>query len=113
MVKAEVATYTFPRRTFPRRPLHEQPFARNGARGIAPKIALRYNSGTVDDLAPGYQGDIAGLGWTLDVGGFILRDTKNTTTTADDTFKLVFGGVSYDLVLIDSTQNIYHTKDET
>src|SRR5439155_1609384 len=51
-------------------------------------------------------------GWTLGVGGFVFRDLKNTTTTTDDTFRLVLGGASHDLVLIDSAQNIYHTKDE-
>ena len=33
--------------------------------------------------------------------------------TGDDAFKLVFGGGSHDLVLVDAPQNIYHTKDET
>src|SRR5436190_689877 len=53
-----------------------------------------------------------GLGWTLDVGGLILRDTKGTLATSDDAFTLLFGGVKYDLVLIDATQNIYHTRDD-
>ncbi len=88
-----------------------------GTAGTAPKIVLRYNGGTVDDLGRRQQGQWTGLGWTLDVGGFILRDAKKTLSTSDDTFKLVFGGVSYDLVLTDSSQapNLYyyHTKDET
>ncbi len=84
-----------------------------GTAGAAPKIVLRYNSGTVDSLGSRDQGQWTGLGWTLDIGGFILRDTKNTTTAADDTFKLVFGGTAYDLVRVDDSQNIYHTKDET
>jgi RHS repeat-associated protein len=84
-----------------------------GAAGTAPKIALRYNSSTVDELRPREQGQGTGLGWTLDVGGFVLRDTKLTTSPDDDHFTLVFGGVSHDLVLIDASQNIYHTKDET
>jgi RHS repeat-associated protein len=84
-----------------------------GAAGTAPRIVVRYNSSTVDELGPRDQGQGAGLGWTLDIGGFVLRDTKLTTSPGDDTFKLVFGGVSYDLVLVDGPQNIYHTKDET
>src|SRR5437016_5020630 len=85
----------------------------SGAASVAPRIALRYSSGAVDELQPWEQGGFAGLGWTLDTGGFILRDTKNTTTTTDDTFKLVLDGAGYDLVLIDAAQNIYHTADET
>ena len=84
-----------------------------GAAGIAPKIVLRYNSTVVDEIDVREQGQGSGLGWTLDVGGFVLRDTKNTTSPGDDTFKVVFGGATYDLVLIDAGQNIYHTKDET
>ncbi len=84
-----------------------------GTAGATPKLVFRYNSGTVDNLGPRDQGQWTGLGWTLDTGGFILRDTKNTLSTTDDTFKLVFGGVAYDLVLVDAGQSIYHTKDET
>ena len=83
-----------------------------GAAGVAPKIALRYSSAVTDQVGSD-QAEWTGLGWNLDVGGFILRDTKGTTDPNDDTFKLVFGGVSYDLVLVDSGQKIYHTKDET
>jgi RHS repeat-associated protein len=84
-----------------------------GAGGTAPRVALRYHSSTVDELRPREPGQGTGLGWTLDVGGFVLRDTKLTTSPDDDSFKLVFGGVSYDLVLIDAGQNLYHTTDET
>jgi len=84
-----------------------------GASGLAPKVVLRYNSSTVDQLKPTQQGQGSGLGWSLDIGGFILRDPRSTVSTADDKFKLVFGGVSHDLVLVDSVNNIYHTKDET
>ncbi len=85
-----------------------------GAAGVAPKIVLRYNSAIVDQMDSGEdQFEWTGVGWVLDTGGFILRDTKGTTDPSDDTFKLVFGGASYDLVLIDPGQKIYHTKDET
>jgi len=83
-----------------------------GAGGVGPKIVLGYHSSTVDERGARDQAQGTGLGWTLDVGGFVFRDLKNTTTTTDDTFKLVLGGASHDLVLIDSAQNIYHTKDE-
>ena len=72
-----------------------------GTAGVAPKIALRYSSSAVDELPERDQAQSAGLGWILDVGGFILRDLKNSTATTDDTFKLVFGSVVYDLVLVD------------
>src|SRR5262245_58338320 len=84
-----------------------------GAGGSAPRIVLRYNSSTVDELGTRSQGQWTGLGWALDLGGFIVRDTRLTTTPHDDTFKLVFGGVSHDLVRIDAINNICHTKDET
>ncbi len=85
-----------------------------GAAGIAPKILLNYNSGVVDDMGNNSerdQADWVGLGWSLDSGGFIVRDTKGTTGTSDDSFKLVFGGHTYDLVSIGSGS--YRTKDET
>ena len=90
-----------------------------GAAGVAPKIVLRYNSGVVDDLGIEQrdtaliklQGPWTGLGWTLDTGGFIIRNTKGTTGKADDTFKLVFNGVTHDLVAAGSGR--YRTKDET
>jgi RHS repeat-associated protein len=83
-----------------------------GAAGVAPQIVLRYNSATVDDISARTQAQDAGLGWTLDTGGYIVRDTKGTVTTSDDSFKLVYGGATYDLVKVDSTNNYYHTKDE-
>ncbi len=84
-----------------------------GTAGAAPKVTLRYNSSALDEMGPDQQGPWTGLGWTLDMGGVILRDPKGTTTTSDDTFKLIFGGAVHDLVLIDAPQNLYHTKDET
>ena len=83
-----------------------------GAAGVAPAVTLRYNSGTVDDTPARTQGQGAGLGWTLDTGGYIVRDTKATVTTSDDTFKLVYGGSVHDLVKVDSVNNYWHTKDQ-
>ncbi|MBI2528660.1 MAG: hypothetical protein HYV93_22090 [Candidatus Rokubacteria bacterium] len=83
-----------------------------GAAGMAPAVVLRYDSRTVDELGARTQGQSAGLGWTLDVGGQITRDTKNTLTASDDTFKLFFGGRSYDLALVDGAQSLYRTKDD-
>src|SRR6266850_530519 len=83
-----------------------------GAAGIAPKIALHYSSSAVDELGEHDQAQSAGLGWLLDIGGFVLRDLKNSTTASDDTFKLAFGGGVHDLVLVDGAQRVYHTKDE-
>ncbi|MBI2198768.1 MAG: hypothetical protein HYU42_09255, partial [Candidatus Rokubacteria bacterium] len=77
-----------------------------GAAGVAPVIRLRYNSTPIDDLLQTDQWQGPGLGWTLDLGGFILRNT------ADDTFRLVYGGRAHDLVLVDGPQKLYRTKDE-
>ena len=82
-----------------------------GAAGVAPKIVLRYDSGGVDALGSREQGSIVGLGWTLDVGGFIARDMKDTPATSDDRFVLVFGGAAHELVAIDGA-GTYHTKDD-
>jgi RHS repeat-associated protein len=86
--------------------------AASAAAGLSPKITIRYSSRIVDDTKA-YQASGVGLGWNLDTGGFILRDMKGTTSPGDDSFKLIFGGASYDLRQIDSTLKIYHTKDET
>ena len=85
-----------------------------GGAGVAPKIALNYTSSLVDDYGidgKHDQGDWVGLGWTLDTGGFVLRDTKGTITTNDDKFKLIFGGVTHELISICSGN--YRTKDES
>lgn len=84
-----------------------------GTAGVAPQIVLRYNSSVVDGLGGQEQGQGTGLGWSLDTGGFVLRDTKNTTSPSDDTFKLVLGGVSHELIAVDGSGRNYHTKDET
>ena len=82
-----------------------------GTAGVTPSMMLRHNSLTIDELAPHEQAQWTGLGWTLDIGGFIVRDTKGTVTTADDTFKLVFNGLAYPLVLVDSGQSLYRTRE--
>lgn len=84
-----------------------------GTAGAQPDIVLRYDSGTVDLRGNRDQAQPTGLGWTLDVGGYILRDDKNTLSTGDDTFTLVFGGARYTLVFVDASSRTYHTKDET
>ena len=76
-----------------------------GAAGVAPKVALVYNSATVDELKITEPGQNTGLGWSLDIGGFIVRGNPG--------YKLVFGGVTHTLVLVNSAQQIFHTKDET
>ncbi len=83
------------------------------AAGLSPKITVRYSSGILDSIGNGQQGSGVGFGWNLDTGGFILRDMKSTASKTDDTFKLIFGGASYELSKVDSANNIYHTKDET
>lgn len=86
-----------------------------GAAGVAPKIALRYNSEDADIYIDwNEQGPGPGLGWTIDVGGYIVREPGPVEWPAvEDRFKLIFGGAGHDLVLIDAANNIYHTKDET
>lgn len=47
------------------------------------------------------------------MGGLIVQDAKGTAGQGDDGLKLVFGGASHDLVLVDAGQWLYRTKDET
>src|SRR5688572_9189636 len=85
-----------------------------GAAGVAPKIALGYTSNLVDDFGitgKNNQADWVGLGWNLETGGFVLRESKGTIATSDDKFKLIFGGVTHELISIGSGN--YRTKDET
>jgi len=85
-----------------------------GPAGLEPSVSLSYSSGSVDDLFTGVetkwrndavhpyqkQAGIVGLGWNLNSGGMIYRDTQGTLNdTADDTFGLAFGGGSANLTL--------------
>jgi RHS repeat-associated protein len=84
-----------------------------GAAGVAPKIGLNYSSSLVDDMGVDGkfdQADWVGLGWNLEAGGFVLRDTKGTISTSDDKFKLIFNGATHELISIGSGN--YRTKDE-
>lgn len=84
-----------------------------GTAGAEPEIVLRYDSATVDLRGNRDQAQPTGLGWTLSSGGYIFRDDKRTLSTGDDTFVLIFRGVRHTLVLVNSGDRIYHTKDET
>lgn len=86
-----------------------------GAAGVAPKVALRYSTSLAEtvnswnDQAPG-----PGLGWTVDVGGYIVRETNGRWPEfTNDRLMLIMGGASYELVLVSGSQNVYHTRDET
>ena len=57
------------------------------------------------------QAPWTGLGWSLDTGGYVIRESQGTITLNDDKFKLVFGGQTYDLVSVGGGR--YRTKDET
>ncbi|MBI3522394.1 MAG: hypothetical protein HY071_04745, partial [Chloroflexi bacterium] len=78
-----------------------------GAAGITPRIVIHYRSSYVDDISARTQGHTAGLGWMLDWGPIILREASTSN------LKLQLAGTTYPLVLIDGSQNIYHTKDES
>ena len=82
-----------------------------GTAAVTPNLVLRYNSRSVDDLDSDTQGQWTGLGWTLDTGGFIIRDSKGTIDKTDDSFTLVFGDESHKLVA--GSNGRYRTKDET
>ena len=77
-----------------------------GTNGLTPKLVLSYNS-------LGLKGALGsvGAGWDLSLG-YIQRDVNFTPSNlADDKFRLVLEGKSYDLV--STGQNIYHTKIES
>lgn len=80
----------------------------SAAGGVAPKITLRYSSSSVDEIKASQQGSWAGLGWVLETGGFVLHVMGETPS--DDSYRLIFGGASYDLIKNGSD---YHTKDES
>src|SRR5437899_4725316 len=48
-----------------------------GAGGVGPKIVLGYHSSTVDERGARDQAQGTGLGWTLDVGGFVFRPQEH------------------------------------
>lgn len=84
-----------------------------GLAGSEPHVVLRYDSGSVDKLKKREQAQPTGLGWTLDVGGYIFRDAKATADGSDDKFYLVLDGVKHRLVQVNATSRIWHTQDET
>jgi hypothetical protein len=81
-----------------------------GPGGVVPRVVLRYDSGSADALTSGEPAQSTGLGWSVDVGAVIVRDNKGTATLADDTFKLLLDGRTYDLKA--DGAGTYHTSDE-
>jgi len=89
------ATYTYP---------IEVPI---GTNGLQPSLTVSYSSQSVKQR-PG----ILGAGWSLSQN-YIYRDVNSTPgNIADDEFKLIFNGASYDLIY-DSSDGLYHTKVES
>ncbi len=70
-----------------------------GAGGVAPSVSLSYSSQSVEGLKINSQGGITGIGWSLDAGGSIFRNPqKSQISEVDDTFSLVVGGFSSQLI---------------
>lgn len=78
-----------------------------GTNGLTPEIKLSYNS-----MGASGKAGIFGLGWDLNLS-YVYRDVNFTpTNTADDNYKLVLNGSSYDLIY-DSVSQLYKTKVQT
>jgi hypothetical protein len=98
-----------------------------GRGGLAPQLALSYNSTGVDWPASPWDHDVqaswVGYGWSLDVGsisranvgGFVVNtqtcEQTGTPFSRGDVYSLVLNGSSHDLVL--GTDGLYHTMEET
>jgi hypothetical protein len=81
-----------------------------GPAGLQPNLSVSYNSQTVDGGSSMTQASWVGMGWSLDTG-HIERDTNGTPTNPDDdTYTVVYGGVS-SLLLHDGTGK-WHLADE-
>ena len=71
-----------------------------GAGGLAPALALAYNSDASDGPTasrPKYQASWVGRGWSFDPGGAVAR-IKSTQGTEYDSFTLTVNGKAYDIV---------------
>ncbi|MGQ9928351.1 MAG: SpvB/TcaC N-terminal domain-containing protein, partial [Chloroflexaceae bacterium] len=71
-----------------------------GAGGLAPSLALTYNSDASDGPAasrPTYQAGWVGRGWSFDPGGAVAR-IKSTQGTQYDSFTLTVNSKAYDIV---------------
>lgn len=78
-----------------------------GTGGLAPQLSLSYNSQTMQQR-PG----VMGAGWKLSQD-YVYRDVNATPADqSDDSYKLVLGGSTYDLVFVPA-DGFYHTKIES
>lgn len=77
-----------------------------GTNGLTPEVKLSYNSLGIKDATY-----LTGIGWQLEQD-YIERDVNFTpNSTSDDKYKLVFQGLSYEL--IEASGGRYHTKTES
>ena len=84
-----------------------------GPAGLAPSLALSYNSQAVDNASANQtQGSWVGMGWSFDVGGSIERSMRgNADNLDDDSFAINAGGVASEVVK--DPDGRYHTLDES
>jgi RHS repeat-associated protein len=91
-----------------------------GRAGLAPKLALEYNSRRVDGILSWSQSDWAGLGWTIDPPQ-IVREVKPGQdwlygwATYEPKYTLILNGASYELIPTtgdDQYYGRYATKTE-
>ncbi len=83
-----------------------------GPGGLQPGLILAYNSQAVEGATSQTQASWVGMGWSLDAGGSIVRDTHGTIDyTGDDSFSLTTGGVGG--LLLPGADGYLHTADES
>ena len=83
-----------------------------GPGGLQPSLALSYNSQIVDSASFQTQASWVGMGWNLDAGGSIIRDSHGTIDyPGDDSFSLTTGGVGG--LLLPGADGYLHTSDES
>ncbi len=90
-----------------------------GQGGLAPELALSYNSSQIDGILQWLQSDWVGFGWSLDspqiVRGGIHRTWEGNWTGYSADFTLLLNGASYRLVPAQpgADWGRYHTRDES
>ena len=81
-----------------------------GPGGFQPSLSLSYNSQVVDSVTTDSQASWAGMGWSLDAGGYIERNGFGTKATNDDSYSLNANGMSGELWI--GADGRYHLADE-
>ncbi|MGA9398197.1 MAG: hypothetical protein WBV22_08050, partial [Anaerolineaceae bacterium] len=102
-----------------------------GPGGLQPSISLSYNSQAVDSMTNRTQSSWVGAGWSLNTGGYIIRNMNGTPgywgsddnyppdgdsgEDGDDTFTLILNGQSWQMLRMSGSDPFvidYRTIDE-